>query len=128
MVDCDLSLVNRETGLVVVRRLELADTFWSRLRGLQFRRSFAQGSGLLLVPCSAIHTFWMRFPVDIAMLDRRGRVLRSIRSIAPNRVILGPRGTHAVLELPADESAVSEGDRLRIVSREGVEVPACLER
>ena len=55
-------LCERSSGQVVVERLEVADGFWSRLRGLQFRKELPAGSGLLLVPCSSIHTCPQSFP------------------------------------------------------------------
>jgi uncharacterized protein len=57
--DLPWHLVDRESGEVVVSALEIAGGFWSRLRGLQFRRRLPPGAGLLLVPCRSVHTFWM---------------------------------------------------------------------
>ena len=71
------------SGRIVVERLTIADGYWSRLAGLQFRRPLPPGDGLLLVPCASIHTMWMRFAIDAAMLDRAGKVLAIRRAVRP---------------------------------------------
>jgi uncharacterized membrane protein (UPF0127 family) len=94
-----VQLREASTGQVVVRHLLLADHFWSRWRGLQFRQPLPHGTGLLLVPCRGIHTCFVRDAIDVIMLDGAGRVLRLCRRVAPWRIRRAPRGTHAVLEL-----------------------------
>ena len=69
----------------------------ARLLGLLGRRSERLGNRVLvLVPCSSIHTFGMRVPLDVAFLDNRGKVLRSVRGLAPRRLLSCP---HAELVL-----------------------------
>ena len=113
-------LVARSTGQVVVERLEIADGYWSRLVGLQLRSEPLRGFGLLLVPCSSIHTFLVRFPIDAVMLDRSGRVIEVRRGVHPWRIVLPTRKTFAVLEVPSREAdaEIEAGMRLRL------EVPA----
>jgi uncharacterized membrane protein (UPF0127 family) len=108
----DYRLVERASGRVVVERLELADRFWSRLVGLQFRGGLPSGQALLLIPCGSVHTCWLRFPIDIAALDRQGRVLSVRRAVAPWRAVLLPRGAWAVLESSAHSLQLAEGDHV----------------
>ena len=94
----------------------IADNPWRRLRGLLGRRSLAAGEGLLLRPSPSIHTWFMRFAIDVVFLDRDLRVLRVVDSLRPWR-FAGCRGASAVLELAAGEArarGVSVGDRLRM--------------
>ena len=77
-------------------RIEVADTFARRLRGLMLRR--APAAPLLLTRTSSVHTCWMRFPVDVTFLDARGRVLREVR-LRPWRAAWC-RGAAYVLEEP----------------------------
>ncbi|MGA2259580.1 MAG: DUF192 domain-containing protein [Thermoguttaceae bacterium] len=107
------------TGRVVVQRLVIADGFWSRLCGLQFRRLLPPGDGLLLVPCASIHTLWMRFAIDVAMLDRTGGVVAVRQAVRPWRLVFAPRGTHAVLEASAGTLCLSVGDTLALRSHSG---------
>src|ERR1700677_2785189 len=58
-------LVDASTCRVVVANCDIADRYWSRFVGWQFRRAPAMGCGLLLVPCGSIHTCFLRFPLDL---------------------------------------------------------------
>ncbi len=96
-------LVSETTGKTVVARLTIADGFWSRLAGLQFRRPLPSDAGLLLVPCNSVHTCFVRFPVDVVFQDVRGCVLAVRHHLRPWRLAFGPRKTHAVVEMPTRE-------------------------
>ncbi len=75
----------REGGRVVVPRVWLARGVWSRMRGLLGCPDLPDGCGLLLDPCGSVHTFGMRFAIDLAFLDRHGRVCRVVRDVSPGR-------------------------------------------
>jgi uncharacterized membrane protein (UPF0127 family) len=79
---------------------EVADTYFKRLKGLMGRKSLPPGNALLMYPCGSIHTFFIRFPIDVAYLDKSGVVLHTIRSMKPFRV--GPviKGAHYIVEVP----------------------------
>jgi uncharacterized membrane protein (UPF0127 family) len=111
------------TGDIVVERLEIADGFWSRLVGLQFRRAMPAGTGLLLVPCNSLHTCFVRFPLDVVFLDAAGRVLRVQRDLAPWRLAWGPRGSHAALEVCAGLAHLSVGETLRLETTDTEQQP-----
>ena len=121
-------LVVRETGEVVVPRLIVADRFWPRLVGLQFRDCLAHGSGLLLVPCNSVHTCFLRFPIDLACLDCQGRVVKIRKHLRPWRAAIAPAGTHAILETAADEMTIAVGQTLAAESpiAADIEVPRSL--
>lgn len=65
---------------------EVARTFPERARGLIGRRALAPGAGLLIERCNAIHTWFMRFPIDATFLDRDERVVKVVRGIRPWRL------------------------------------------
>ncbi|HZM18687.1 MAG TPA: DUF192 domain-containing protein, partial [Gaiellaceae bacterium] len=89
---------------VVCDRCVVAASPFSRMKGLLGRSELRPGEGLLLRPASAIHTFFMRFPIDAVFLDRDWRVVGIAGDVAPWRTA-GRKGAKAVLELPAGESA-----------------------
>lgn len=111
------ALVHRATLRPVVDRLEVADGYWSRLAGLQFRRSLARGSGLLLVGCRSVHTCFVRFPLELVMLDAGGRVVEVRRSVPPWRAVCAAAATHAILEARELLAPVAPGDELILVPR-----------
>ena len=113
----DQCLIRTDSGRVVIAKLALATTFWQRFRGLQFRPALPPGEGLLIPFCRSIHTCWMRFPIDVVMLDRDGVVLAVHRWVKPWRMLSGPRGTRAVLEVTAGTlpDGLDVGDGLQVV-------------
>ena len=80
--------------------IPVAKDFRTRLRGLAWRDREAAGPGLLIPRCSSVHTFGMRFALDVYFLDAEGRVL-SLRRRVPPRRVLWQRGSAAVLEIPS---------------------------
>jgi uncharacterized protein len=82
-------------------RITVADTFFSRLKGLLGASSLPRGEGLWIIPCKAVHTFGMRFPIDLLFLDREQRVVSLISCLVPNRITAFYRSAVSVLELPA---------------------------
>jgi hypothetical protein len=111
---------NTTRGTVVADRVVVAESILTRLRGLLGTRALPSRHGLLLRPCRQVHSFLMRYPLDLVFLDRNGRVLRRVSDFPPNRISPLVRGAEAVLELPAGalaETAVDPGDLLSIEPR-----------
>jgi uncharacterized membrane protein (UPF0127 family) len=77
----------------------------SRLLGLAFLPALPPGHALLIPHCRSVHTFGMRFPIDVVFLDETGRVLRVARDLPPRRVLFC-RDAFAVLETRAGDAAV----------------------
>ena len=105
-----------EGGRVVCERCELADGPVSRARGLLGRTGLSQGDGLLLKPTFSIHTFFMRFPIDVVFLDRDGAVVDVVSRLKPWRAATRLRA-RAALELAAGEAErvrVRVGERLKL--------------
>jgi uncharacterized membrane protein (UPF0127 family) len=89
-----------------------ASTFASRLLGLAWLHDLPSGHALFIPECRSVHTFGMRFPIDVAFIDEWARPLRIERSVPPRRVLVC-RGAFAVLETRAGEIArfVARGPR-----------------
>ncbi|MDH7482147.1 MAG: DUF192 domain-containing protein [Armatimonadota bacterium] len=106
--------ITNADGAVVAERVESARGFLSRLIGLMGRRSLAKNSGLLMHGCCQVHTFFMRFPIDIIYADRELRVLRVDVNVPPWHILPRCNGASYVIELPAGAGSVSIGDKLRL--------------
>jgi uncharacterized membrane protein (UPF0127 family) len=72
----------------------------ARRKGLLGRNSFEAGSAMVIAPSNAIHTFWMRFPIDVLFVRRNGTVVKVQRSVRPWRVVAA-LWAYAVVELPS---------------------------
>ncbi|MDQ2631670.1 MAG: DUF192 domain-containing protein [Actinomycetota bacterium] len=80
----------------------VARGFGARFRGLSHRDRAGAGPGLLIPRCASVHTFGMRFPLDLYFLDGEGRVLCVKRGVPPRRVVWCP-GARKVLEIPSSQ-------------------------
>jgi uncharacterized membrane protein (UPF0127 family) len=109
-----VAVVRKEDGTVVCARCAVADSAWTRTKGLLGRASLDEDEGILLQPGGSIHMFFMRFAIDAVFLDRDLRVLRVAAGLKPWRMA-SKRGAKAVLELSAGRCArvgLAEGDQL----------------
>ena len=108
-------LVQNETRHSVLAELaDVADTSAKRRKGLLGRDSLPTGHGLWIVPCESVHTYGMRFPIDVLYLDRKKRVRKLRRAMLPWRLSLC-LSAHSVLELPAgtiEQTKTQPGDQL----------------
>ena len=116
----DRTLYRLETsdGALIADRVAVANTLGSRALGLMFRSQLDPGSGLVIKPCSSIHMFFMRFPIDVAFVDAEGLVVRAYHAIKPWRVSSVVRGAKAAIELEPGalaKAGVERGNRLRMV-------------
>ena len=105
-------------GALVCERTSVADSPFTRLKGLLGRNGLEAGEGLLLRPASSVQTCFMRFPIDVVFLNRELVVLGIADELWPWRAA-GKRGAKAALELPAGEAArrgLAVGDRLELAA------------
>lgn len=101
----------------LARRVMLADTWWTRLRGMMGRPEPAAGEGMLLVPCRSVHMYWMKYPLDIAFLAPDGRIVATYHGLAPSRRSKRHGDANRALELKAGTLAAKRaevGDRLEL--------------
>ena len=106
-----------ETGLVFAHRVTIASTRFQRAIGLLGRTSLEAGEGLWITPCHGVHTWFMRFSIDVLAMDAHGVVVDAISTLKPWRMRLPKPGASTVLELPAGtllEAPSTMGHRIQI--------------
>lgn len=109
-------ILNLSRERVVCEQGFVANRALPRMRGLLGRSHLPEGEGLLLEPAYAIHTAFMRFPIDVVFLDSHMRVMKVVDSLPPWRTA-GAHQAFSVLELAAGQAAargVAVGDRLDV--------------
>ena len=112
-----LRVTNTTRDTLLAEQCEQARSFFARGRGLMGREQLGPGSGLLIDPCSSIHTFFMRFPIDVVFIDRAGRVVGLRAAMRPGLPYAGAWRARAVIELPVGVIAASEtqiGDLIKL--------------
>jgi hypothetical protein len=110
------SVWNRTRQTALAGRASVADTSKARRTGLLQRESLAAGEGLWLVPCEAVHSFGMKFAIDVLYLDKQKRVLKIRRAMQPRR-LSACLWAYSALELPAgtaEATGTEPGDTLEI--------------
>jgi len=106
------ALVNARTGQVLAASVEMAETRASRRRGLLGRQSLS--GALVLSPCCAIHTAFMRFAIDVVFVDGQDSIVSILRDLPPWNLAIRPRA-RKVIELASGslrDHDVKVGDRL----------------
>jgi len=114
------ALRNERTGVAVCTTLLPAFDSRARRRGLLGRHALERHTALVLAPCRAIHTWFMRFAIDVLFVRKDGTVLEVLPGVSPWKIALSLRA-FAVIELAAGVAVESEtraGDRLEVVARE----------
>jgi uncharacterized protein len=89
-------------------RIHIANTYFTRLRGLLGRKGLEPGEGLLIVPSRGVHMFGMRFPLDVLLLDEERRVRKLYPNLQPGKTTGMHRGIRFALELPVGTIAATE--------------------
>lgn len=110
-----VQLLNATKQSVLGTRIGVADTRWTRLRGLLGRPAPEPGEGLMIVPCRAVHMYGMRYPLDVVFFDRTGVVVATYANLAPRQRSGWHRTAQYAVELPPGSIAASrteQGDKL----------------
>jgi len=126
--DRPYELRNCRTGRLIAQTVICAFESDDRRKGLLGRESFEKGSAMVIAPSNAIHTFFMRFPIDVLFVRRDGVVVKVRRNIPPWRAAAA-LWAYAVIELPAGTLEVDDvrvGDAVTMVAtvEPAVEVPS----
>jgi hypothetical protein len=112
-----MALINASTKATLASSVELAQTSAQRRKGLLGRDGMEPGSALVITRCNAVHTIGMRFPIDVAFVDAKGRVRKVVEDLVPWRIAISPSAA-AVIEFPAGalkNGALMPGDHVSII-------------
>ncbi|MEJ8545779.1 DUF192 domain-containing protein [Brevibacillus borstelensis] len=114
-----MKITNATKSTMIAKRATCADTSVTRMRGLLGKRALPEGQALIIRPCRAVHTWFMRFPIDCLFVDRHGEIVHLIQELPPWRCTPFIKRADYVVELPPQtirKTQTEIGDRLEITS------------
>lgn len=106
---------NAERDTVLADRVQVADRWWPRLRGLIGQPEPKRGEGLLIEPSQGVHMYWMKYAIDVALIDKEKRVVALYSDLQPGKRTKMHWSAQYALELPTgvlSESETEVGDQL----------------
>jgi uncharacterized membrane protein (UPF0127 family) len=114
------TIINKEKQKIISRNARVADNFFLRAIGLMFRKRITEDEALMFYKAPCIHTFFMRFPIDIVFLNKKMQIIRIVLALRPFRAIVCAR-SYLTLELPSHTSlrnGLKLGDTLDLIPLE----------
>jgi hypothetical protein len=112
-----MRIINQTKNTILAQNASIAKTAFKRMKGLLGRRDFAKGQALILKPGNSVHTFFMRFPIDVLFVDRGNKIIAAENYLKPWRLTRIWWRAKFVIELPAGvllESKTSAGDQISL--------------
>lgn len=112
-----VKIINKTRNTILADQAKIADKFFSRLKGLLGEHGLKEGEGLIINRCSSIHTFFMRFKIDVVFLDKHNKVAALAHSLAPARLAGHSLKARLAIELPAGilaKTNTKKGDLIEI--------------
>lgn len=110
-----IRIANASRDVVLGDRIQVADRWWPRLRGLIGQPEPQQGEGLLIAPSQGVHMYWMKFAIDVVLVDKQKQVVAVYSDLQPGKRTKMHWSAEYALELPAGTLAAKGtevGDQL----------------
>ncbi len=112
-----MKVYNSTQNSLIADEVEVAQNFVTRTFGLIPKKSLNEGEGLVIKPCCSIHTFFMKFYLDVLFVNRKNEVVAPYENVKPWRILPIHLTSHYVIELPAGEISaknIKKGDLITI--------------
>jgi uncharacterized membrane protein (UPF0127 family) len=103
-----LRLVQAGNGIIVAEKVMKAHTFFKRLKGLMFTKSLPSGCCIHIQPCRSVHTFFMKYTIDILYLDAQYNIVGVEANLKPGKIGAVYSNSVSVIELP--EGTIQQND------------------
>jgi uncharacterized membrane protein (UPF0127 family) len=113
-----VQLKNKTKEKVIMMEIINADNFFTRLKGLLGKKGLPQGQCMFISPCKSVHTFFMKFPIDVVFIDKGFKVVKVIKNMVPGRTSPYVKEAWAVIEMSVDaelECKLAVADELQLI-------------
>ncbi len=111
------ALKNLNGNKLLAAKVLVAETFWQRSKGLLGHASLPEDQVMWIQQCNSIHTFFMRFPIDVVFVDRQFKVVALYENLGPWRITFPAWRAQSVFEFPAGaihKNGIQKGDPLHV--------------
>lgn len=106
---------NKTKEKVIKKEVIIANSFFTRLKGLLGKKRLSEEQCILIRPCKSVHTFFMKFPIDVIFIDKNFKVVKVIKNITPGHITTYVKEAWSVIEMAVDKEVDSKfmvGDEL----------------
>lgn len=111
------SLWNKTTNQIIMKSVQQASKLLERIVGLLGQKDISKDFALWISPCPSIHTFFMKFPIDVIFADKNLKIVSIFHSVPSGRVLWGGLKSHSVFEMKANQlknHQLNKGDQLYV--------------
>lgn len=112
-----MNVYNSSKNIVIATQVKVAKNFFTRTIGLLSRKSLSKEEGLVIKPCSSIHTFFMKFAIDVLFINKKGQIIALYENVKPWKILPLHFTSSYVIELPAGtilDKNIDKGDVVRV--------------
>lgn len=112
-----MNVYNSSKNIVIATQVKVAKNFFTRTIGLLSRKFLSKEEGLVIKPCSSIHTFFMKFAIDVLFVNKKGQIIALYENVKPWRILPIHFTSSYVIELPAGtilDKNIDKGDIIRV--------------
>ena len=113
-----LMLLNKDNGKMLAESIRVADSFLARLKGLWGEKHLPEGKGLILFPCSMVHSLGMKIDIDVLFVSRHHEIVSILEGLRPNHCSPYIKESRYVVELPSGQvarTATRKGHRIELL-------------
>lgn len=114
-----MKVYNSSKNNLIADDVKAAQNFFTRSFGLLLRKSLSDNEGLIIKPCCSIHTFFMKFPIDVLFINKNNEIIALYENVKPYRILPIHLNSYYVIELSSgsvSEKNVEKGDLITISS------------
>jgi len=114
-----MNIYNSSQNNLIADSVKVAENFFTRSIGLLSRKSISNNEALIIKPCGSIHTFFMRFDIDVLFVNKKNEIIALYENVKPFRILPIHLTSSYVIELAAgsiSDKNISKGDLISIKS------------
>lgn len=96
-----MKVYNSSKNNLIADEVRVAQNFFTRSFGLLLKKSLSESEGLIIKPCCSIHTFFMKFAIDVLFINKKNEIVALYENIKPHRILPIHLNSYYVIELPS---------------------------